>query len=377
MGKRRHVVLLGSLAGALGIALLLGAAERGNADVGDPVCADRPFCVTLEDQDHQSRSLDAPHYMKYELVVSRDPEGGRSNLTNGTATLTLLDVIGEDDAETTDPDDPADVPTSAVFQEDPSDPRCSAGAGQSKHIVTCTVPNLPDGADELVYAPLIFTTTSRTESGSPFTKSVAEVSFKEKGSDNQPTDPNTDVVVVTNYTDYEPLDNLDSSWAFRNATITLTTSVTADDQHANFGFQVPDTPSAPAFTGFVEETDVEDVPLTENPCGANTCYGQIVTTDTDLNSGSLFSSAKPANVVITWDFLPSGKTKNNIVVYHQLDPVENEPPTTETITQACVTAGGVPTNLPCRDVEIQRLGRGEVQVIVSIYSAGNGGWGVG
>jgi len=373
MGKRRrHFVLLGVLAGAFGIALFLGAAERGNADVGEPVCADRPFCVTLEDQDHQSRSLESPHYMNYVLTISRDPDGGNSQLTNGTATLTLTDVIGKDDATTTDPDDPADLHSNAVFQEDPSDGRCSAGAGPSSHIVTCTVPNLPAGAPAIMYEPLIFTTTSRTEATSPFTKAVADVTFKEKGSDNSPSDPNQDEVVVTNYTDYEPLDDLDSSLAFRNATITLTTSATADDQHSKFGFQVPNTPSAPVFTAFVEETLVDDVPLAESPCGTNTCYGEIVTTDTELNSGILFSAAKPANVVVTWDFLPSGKTKNNIVAYHKPDSGP-----TESTTASCVKAAGVPTNLPCRDVEVKRLGGGQVQVIVSIYSAGNGGWGVG
>jgi hypothetical protein len=374
MGKRRrHVVMLGALTGAFGIAVLLGAAERGAADVADPQCADRPFCVALEDQDHQSRSLDAPHYMKYILTISRDADGGRSNLTNGRATLTLADVIGEDDATTTNSNDPADVPANVVFQEDPSDPRCKAGTGQSKHIVTCAVPNFPAGAADLVYAPLIFTTTARTESASPFTKSVAEVTFKEKGSDGPPSDPNQDSVVLTNYTDYEPLDDLDSSWAFRKATITLGTSATADEQHTTFGFTVPDTTTAPSFTAFVGETPVSEVAAGDNPCGTNTCYGEIATTHTNNNSGVLFSATKPVNVVVTWDFLPSGKTKNNIVGYHKLDSGATEPP----ITASCTKVSGVPTNLPCRDVEIKRFGGGQVQVTISMYSAGNGGWGVG
>ena len=65
-------------------------------------------------------------------------------------------------------------------------------------------------------------------------------------------------------------------------------------------------------------------------------------------------------------------TKNNIVVYHRLDSGSNEPP----ITSSCTFASGIPTNLPCRDVDIKR-GGGNVVVTIDVWSAGNGRWGVG
>lgn len=351
MGLRRvYVVVLV----ALGAALVLGLAERGAADTVGPVCADRPFCVSLDDQDHQSRSLDGPHYMKYELVISRKPDGGASNLTNGRATLTLTDVLPTEELR-----------SNAVFQEAASDQRCDAGSGSSSHIVTCAVPNLPAGSAALEYKPLIFTTTSRAGAT---TRAVAVVSFKEKGSDNQPSDPNTDSVTVTNITGYEGLDDLDSSWAFPSASLTLQTSPTADEQHSRFGLTIASANAPAPFTAFVAEH-----PLTSplNPCGAATCYGEIVETNTNGNGATLFSSTNPANVVITWDFLPSGKTKNNIVVYHQPDagPVE-------TAAAACVRSGSTITNLPCRDVGITR-GGGLVTVTISVFAASNGSWGVG
>jgi hypothetical protein len=310
--------------------------------------------VTLDDQDEQSRSIDSTHYMKYVLTISRQPNGGTSNLTNGRATLTLTDVLG------------TQAPASnAVFQEDASDGRCSAGSGSSSHIVTCSVPNFAAGAEALVYQPLIFTTTSRPNF---VTRALASVTFKEKGSDSQPNDPNIDTVNVTNDTLYEPFADVDSSWSFPKAALSLGTS-TADDQHTKFFYKVPD--GGPSFTGLVQETAVGSV-LVNNPCGTNTCYGEIADTSTNNNSASLFSSSTPAHVVITWNFLPSGKTKNNIVVYHRLDSGSNEPP----ITSSCTFASGIPTNLPCRDVDIQR-GGGQVTVTIDVWSAGNGRWGVG
>lgn len=350
---------LGAVVTVIGIGALGGAATGGASTTGQ-LCADRPFCVTLIDQDEQSRSTDSSHYMKYVLVIERDPDGGTSQLTNGKAVLTLTDILGAEDVVPDDPDDPNDLPSNAVFQEDASDGDCSAG--NSGSIVTCVVPNLPAGAGALVYEPLIFTTTSRADVP---TRAVAEVSFKEKGNDNQPVDPNRDTIRATNFTSYEPEPDVDRSWAYPTATLDLVTSATDDEQHTAFPLSVPATATA-SFTASVEET-----PVSGSFCP--TCYGEIVATNTGGNSAVLFSASKPAHVVITWDFLPSGKTKNNIFVKHQPDSGD-----AETITASCTFGTeGVPTNLPCRDVTIERLGGGAVRVTISAYSAGNGGWGVG
>jgi hypothetical protein len=49
------------------------------------------------------------------------------------------------------------------------------------------------------------------------------------------------------------------------------------------------------------------------------------------------------------------------------------------IVQKCTFAPNTstPSSLPCRTINIQNLGGGKVQVTTDIWSAGNGGWGVG
>ena len=343
--------------------VLVGGAARSSASTTSACSDGRPFCVTVEDLDQRSLSTVSPHYMFYKVTISRKADGGTSNLTNGTLTLTLTDIIGVDDTLSGRPaGDPNDVPSTAVFQASPvSTSKCSVGS--SSNVLTCTVSNFPAGSAAQVYEPLIFKTSTTVNAAS--TKLTAVARFKEKGSDNQPNDPNQDTVTVSEYTSYEPDPNLDVSWAYPNASIVLQTSnldTAGNDQYSTFPLVIPSghTP----FTASLLET-----PVTGTGFCAN-CKGEIATTV----GGGIFSAAKPAHVTIVWDFKPSGFTENGGTAYHQFDNGD-----VESFTTKCTFAPNAttPSALPCRTITIQNLGQGKVKVTTDIWSNNNGGWGVG
>lgn len=351
MGIRRGTLVGGlAAAGIVAMVALVGGAAQSAASTTGACSTGRPFCVAITDGDGVDGKVSlstatSPHYMKYEVTISRrlDP-ASTSKLTNGKATLTLTDLVG------------TPVPSTAVYQGAASDPRCVAGSGSTSHVLTCSVPNLPASAQPVVYKPLIFKTPSTTATS---TTMKAEVSFKEKGSDNQPTDPQQDKLEVSETTTYEGLGDLDASWAFPTAVITLSTS-SQDEQSSRFPLTIPLAHSS--FTASLEESD--DTAGSFCP----TCFGQIVTTE----GGGIFSAGRPVELVITQNFLESGKTKDNIVVNHDPDVGDNE-----VITASCnVAAGQVPpsTDLPCRDVTIDRS-RGNVIVTIRVFSDRNGKWG--
>jgi hypothetical protein len=337
----------------------LGGASKGAA--ASACSAGRPFCVTITDVDGRSLSTTSPHYMFYKVEISRNPNGGTSKLTNGTLTLTLTDILGVEDALPGRPlGDPDDQASTAAFQASPvSTSACKLGS--TSNVLTCTVPNLAAGGGPIVYEPLIFKTSITATA--TFTKLTAAARFKEKGSDNQPNDPNQDTVTVSEYTSYEPDPDLDVSWAYPNASINLQTS-SADNQYSTFPLAVPSTLASP-FTASLQETAV-----TPGVGFCANCKGEIASTV----GGGIFSASKPAQVTIVWNFKPSGFTENGGTAYHQPDsgPVE-------VITQTCTFAPSAttPSNLPCRTIDIDNLGGGQVQVTTDIWSAGNGGWGVG
>ncbi len=345
-----HVALI--VVAATALALVGGASKSAAEPLSQCRTDGRLFCVDIEDLDGRSHTVTSPHYMRY-IVKIRNTGG--SKLTNGRATLTLTDIIGEDDAITDDPEgDPDDVASSAVFRPSPiSASACKIGS--ASNVLTCTVPGLPAGAKgSVTYDPLIFVTSTNADATA--TKLTADVSFKEKGSDNQPSDPNVDSLSAFNPTTYEDNEDEDVSWAFPTAAITLATS-TSDEQHSSF--PLPTVPAGtPPFTASLIETDVEDVLPADNPC-ETTCFGQIVKT--------FAGGVTPFELLVTWNFVPSGFTENGGVVYHQPDP----PGDLEVITESCDVA------LPCRDIEIDHLPGGNVIVTIHIRSAGNGSVGIG
>ena len=363
MRTRVRGLLLVMLLTAAAAVALTGGASRSAASVTGPICSEgRPFCVTVEDLDQRSLSTVSPHYMFYKVTISRKADGGKSNLTNGTLTLTLTDIIGDEDVVPDDPNDPNDVPSTAVFQGSPvSTSACSVGS--SPNVLTCTVPNLPAGGGPIVYEPLIFKTSITANAAS--TKLTAAARFKEKGSDNQPSDPNQDTVTVSEYTSYEPDPNLDVSWAYPNASIILQTSnvdTAGNDQYSTFPLVIPSAHAS--FTASLKETPVDGTGFCAN------CKGEVA----DTFGGGIFSASNPAHVTIVWDFKPSGFTENGGTAYHNPDSGP-----TEVINTKCTFAPNAttPSVLPCRTITIQNLGQGKVKVTTDIWSNNNGGWGVG
>jgi hypothetical protein len=364
MNARARGLLLVMVLAAATAVVLTGGAARSSASTTSACSDGRPFCVTVEDLDQRSLSTVSAHYMFYKVTITRKADGGRSNLTNGTLTLTLTDIIGVDDTLPGRPtDDPNDVPSTAVFQPSPvSTSKCSVGS--SSNVLTCTVSNFPAGADPQSYEPLIFKTSTTANAAS--TKLAASARFKEKGNDNQPSDPNQDTLAVAEYTTYEPDPNLDVSWAYPNASIVLQTSTVdtpANDQYSTFPLVIPSA-HAP-FTASLQET-----PVTPGVGFCGNCKGEVAQTF----GGGIFSASKPAHVTLVWDFKPSGFTENGGTAYHQPDSGP-----TEVITTKCTFAPNAttPSVLPCRTITIQNLGRGKVKVTTDIWSNDNGGWGVG
>ena len=145
-GRRRHLVLLGALAGAGAIALALGAAERSAADTVGPMCAGKPLCVTIEGiPDPASRSpVGTDHYVSYSVTVANSG-GATSNLVNIVVTVAWADVGA--------------ATTTSDYRPSASDSRCSVTGTQT---LTCTTPkSLGPGAFE-TYA-LVFRTATDLE----------------------------------------------------------------------------------------------------------------------------------------------------------------------------------------------------------------------
>jgi hypothetical protein len=330
--------ILAALA-AITIALLSGAASSF-ASTTESCSSGRPFCVAVSDTDGVSPSTGATRYLSYALTIRNT---GTSRLTNGRVTLTLTDVVGG-----------AQQPSTAVFQPADSDGECSFTA--TGNVLTWTAPNL-GGGKSVTCDPLVFTTP--TTAGVTATNLAGEVQFKEKGSDNQPTDPQQDRVFVSELTSYEGSSDVDASFARSGKTTELGTDP-GDDQSTAFALPVP--ANATPFVGSLSESGAAG-------SFCPTCLGEIVTTV----GGGIFSTSNPIQLLTTWTFLPQGKNESNIAVRHVRDDG-----TLEIITASCGGAVGAlppPSKRPCRTVDIDRGPGGTVTVQIYVVSNGNGNWG--
>jgi hypothetical protein len=334
----KHWTRTGLLA-AIAIALLGGATNSG-ASTTESCSSGRAFCVAVSDTDGVSPSTGDARYLSYAITITNT---GGSTLTNGRVTLTLTDVVGSGSQTST-----------AVFQPADSTGQCAFTA--AGNVLTWSAPNLARGKS-VTCDPLVFTTS--TTGGATATKLDAEVQFKEKGSDNQPTDPQQDRVLLSELTSYEANTDLDASFARVGKTTELGTDP-GDDQSTAFALPVP--ANATPFVGSVSESGV-----TGSFCP--TCLGEIVTTV----GGGIFSTSNPVELLTTWNFLPKGTTENNLAVRHVRDNG-----TLEVITAACGGAIGQlpsPGARPCRTVEIDRGPGGTVTVQIYVVSNANGQWG--
>ena len=324
---------------AIAIALL-GGATNGVASTTERCSPGRPFCVAISDTDGVSPSTGEARYLSYSLTIRNT---GTSRLTNGRATLTLTDVVGG-----------LAQPSTAVFQSADSASECSLTA--AGNVLTWTIPNI-GGGKSITCDPLVFTTS--TTAGATATNLDADVQFKEKGSDNQPTDPQEDRLLVSESTSYEGSADVDASFARAGKTTSLGTDP-GDDQASKLALPVP--ANATPFVGSVSESGV---PGSFCP----TCLGEIVTTV----GGGIFSTANPIQLLTTWNFLPTGKNESNIGVRHVRDDG-----TLEIITASCGGAiGQLPPagKRPCRTIDIDRGPGGTVTVQIYVVSNANGQWG--
>lgn len=334
----KHWTRIGLLAASA--TALLGGATGGVASTTESCSSGRPFCVAVSDTDGVSPSTGASRFMSYALTITNT---GTSRLTNGRVTLTLTDVVGG-----------AEQASTAVFQPADSDGECSFTA--TGNVLTWTPPNLA-GGKSVTCDPLVFTTP--TTAGVTATNLNGEIQFKEKGSDNQPTDPQQDRVFVSENTSYEGSSDVDASFARSGKTTELSTDP-GDDQSTTFALPVP--ANATPFVGSLSESGAAG-----SFCPA--CLGEIVTTV----GGGIFSTSNPIELLTTWNFLPSGKNESNIDVRHVRDDG-----TLEIITASCGGAIGAlppPSKRPCRTIDIDRGPGGAVTVQIYIVSNTNGNWG--
>jgi len=339
MREKRHIILLGVLAGAGAVAIALGAAERSAADT-PASCAGKPLCVTITATPNPaSRSpagtdIGTDHYISYSVTVANG--GATSNLVNLTVTVAWADV---------------GAATTSEYRPAFSDSRCSVTGTQT---LTCTTPkSLGPGASETY--PLIFRTA--TELGAPLssatdttlTVTAGAKEGKPKGSGN------TAVVIVPSLTSYEPKPELDVSTAGGGLTTTLATAAGFGGQSSKLRVPGDDAPR-----GLFELSETSDYSC---PAGLN-CFGQqVVTVATGL---------APVNVQTTFiGKLPSGKNEGNIKVFHDRDGAPDV-----TITATCTGAfGSEPpmSEMPCRRVEItDHLPGGMEMVEIDVWDTING-----
>ena len=352
--RRRPLVLLGMLTGALATAMLLGAVQGASANIAETevsACAGKPICVTITDQAQASisplpLSEATNHYTTESVVVENS--GSTSKLVNLTVTMTWAD-------EGTDGnDDP--ISTTSDFVAGFSDEAGETCAKTAPQTLTCTTPKSLGPNEEIVYDPLVFRTAT-DDDASAFTLTV-RASAKEQTNPKQKggTDPNDAVVELSNSVTYEGNPNHDVSIAGGGIATTLGTS-TADIQFSRL--PVPASAS----------TDKKFFTLTEGSCaGITTCLGETVTTVTHGQS--------PVNLRITYTGpLSPGMTTSNIVVIHSYNGTED---TIDTACSGALYSGEPPMSeiepKGCRRVSFTRLPGGIVKVELDVWAPQNGDW---
>jgi hypothetical protein len=349
MGKRRrHFVLLSALAGAFGIALFLGAAERGAADtVSD--CAGKPLCASIADQLQASRSpsdSDA-RYMADTVTIFNG--GTTSKLVNVTVTITWVD----------EPKPPAvSVPATSAYRPAFSDERCTETASQT---LTCTAPKSLGPDDELVYELVFRTATDENAGGT--TVSVRATAKEQDKPTKGGAPPNDAAVTVPNTTPYEGNLDLDVSIGGGNISTTLATAQVGGGTQFS---KLPIPASAPRGLYDVLEQNYGGTVACPAPTGF-TCFGQHVTTTA--------VGISPVNLQITYEGpLPAGANEGRIAVVH-----DRNNGTRVTITAACSSAtptlAEITSSNGCRLVDITRLSGGIARVEISAWDISNGSWG--
>jgi hypothetical protein len=338
MSGRRRVVGFVFVVGMLGLAALLGGAQRSAAETSPTACppTGKSICVSITDQPQASISpAGSDHYVTDFVTVSNG--GGTSNLVNITVTITWQDL---------------GAATTSEYRPAFSDDRCTA-VPDTTRTLSCIAPkSLGPGAHE-TYGPLVFRTA--TDSTADDFELTVTATAKEQGVAKQGKNPPTASISTSNATTYEGSPDEDVSWAGEDGmTVSLATATPATGQHSKLNIPAGAMPAGDFAT------------LTEVTCptGEATCVGEKITIQA--------SGISPVNLQIFYTGpLPAGLTENNLAVVHN----------GVTITRKC--SGDFftqPTDLfdedggACRRVSIDKSGPGDPRVIVDAWDTGNGEW---
>lgn len=322
---------------AITIGLLGGAAQAStSSDCND---SGRAICIQITDEDFITHSTTAvSRYTRYTVQVSN---GGGSALTNGSATVSLKDVVAGNP-----------VTTTAKFVATPAG--CTTVSTTS---FTCPLPNLAAFASAPTIGP--FYASTSTDTAATATRLVVTATFKEKGNDNGASDPNPDLFRWSEDTILEPGEDFSQSVAFLGGSTLLETLPGHRGQSSVF--RVPVVSAVPG--GFALTT-LEEFSSGDTryfcPTGFS-CFGQSVAT----SAPGIFSASNLANLVTTMDLalLPKGVTEKSLRVHHGA----------ASFTTACGgTLFTAPASVPCRRVEIDRKAG---LVTIDVWDDHQGDWG--
>lgn len=321
----------------LTMGLLGGAAQAStSSDCND---SGRAICIEITDQDFITHSTTSvSRYTQYTTQVSN---GGGSALTNGSATVTLKDVVGGNP-----------VATTAKFVATPAG--CTTISTTS---FTCPLPNLPAFTPAPTIGPF-FASTS-TDTAATATRLEVSATFKEKASDKGTSDPNVDFFSWSEDTILEPDEDFSQSVAFLGGSTLLETLPGHRGQSSVFRI-----PVVAAVPGGFELTTLEEFSPGDDgyfcPTGF-ACFGQSVAT----SAPDIFSASNLANLITTMDLalLPSGVTEKSLRVHHN----------SASFTTACSGAlFTTPSVVPCRRVVIDRKAG---LVTIDTWDNHQGDWG--
>lgn len=338
MGMRRRFVLLTALVGSIGIAMSLGAAERGAAEL-ETECAPKKLCISIADQANASySSTEVDRYVAYSVRLYN---GGTSNLVN----VTSLTVTWADTGASS---------KTSLFQDELSDDRCDKGEDDA---ITCTTPtSLPSGGPGETYLLVFRTATDVSADDTTLTAAATAKEQQEKSKGGNPT-PNDAYVTESNSTPYEDSGDHDVSFAGGGITVTLATTSAARGQSSTL--QVPDDAGLAQSVFELKETD----------CPRNViCNGQLVTT--------IASGLSPVNLWITYvGPIPPGLRESNLVVYHTRTGATQPTPIGDACSGETFSGSVDPAEIPCRRVTITRLpGSSDVLLQIDVWDDSNGDW---
>jgi hypothetical protein len=358
--------VVGALAGALAIIVFLGAAERGAANTVT-ACAAKPLCVDITDQgqfdaveDEQASlsptdsggNVTVPHYLAERVVIRNS--GTTSNLVNITLTIEWVDAGASS--------------TTTAYVDGFSDERCNAVDADT---VTCTVneKSLGPGQATTPYDLIFRTATATSATGVTVT---ARAAAKEQTKPGKVDPKNTAFANASNFTSYEPNDDLDVSIAGGGIETSLQTLPTSAVGQQFSILNLPPTDDAVNPRGFytLSEQDYSGPNAATCPTSSlGSCIGQQVTT--------VAVGLSPVNVQIVYiGPLDGGTKESDIQVLHTPDTGPSV-----LITATCTGAifSGVPPSAEydpngCRRVRISNVPGGLKMVEVDIWHTSNGGW---